>query len=436
MSWICPKCETENPDRLKVCEVCDSPRESSPVDELKSRLKEKYSGEAYRKLIQYHRNLLEAADKEDAGAQYQVGDWFFEQRSSGKSVKYDSIGVVWLKKAAEQGHTMAQYKLASCYEEGRGIFKSRDEAMKWYQEAAKKGDKVAMYKYSKLKYNNKTYEGVIKYRLSLLHSADNGNSDSQYQLAEWFSNHSSQSAYREEAVVWYTKAAEKGHAEAMYKLGDCYENGTGVIKYYNQAVEWYKKAANAGNENACLRLTKAYLNGYMVEKDVGEAVKWYELVGRGLNASELCIIGYSYDTGDTVPVNNSKAVEYYRKAAEMGNAEAQYRMGLHYEQGSGVDINITTAFYWYEKDASQENIHAKNCINRIQNPHEDDVIGWMIIYGAGLLGSYCFLNSIVDEGMLNNVIPSLSTFRDIILFGISCGVAWLVCTIMKKIQEL
>lgn len=26
MSWICSECETENPERLDCCEVCDSPR--------------------------------------------------------------------------------------------------------------------------------------------------------------------------------------------------------------------------------------------------------------------------------------------------------------------------------------------------------------------------------------------------------------------------
>ena len=57
MSWICPKCETENPDRLKVCEVCDSLRETP----LKDKLKEKYGEAAYRSFIKKHHDLLESA---------------------------------------------------------------------------------------------------------------------------------------------------------------------------------------------------------------------------------------------------------------------------------------------------------------------------------------------------------------------------------------
>ena len=37
MSWICSKCETENPDRLNVCEVCDSPRELTSLDKTRKK---------------------------------------------------------------------------------------------------------------------------------------------------------------------------------------------------------------------------------------------------------------------------------------------------------------------------------------------------------------------------------------------------------------
>ena len=75
MSWICPKCETENPDRLKVCEVCDSPREASSKDKLK----EKYSEAAYRSFIRHHHDLLESADNGDKNAQYQESTSYHQQ---------------------------------------------------------------------------------------------------------------------------------------------------------------------------------------------------------------------------------------------------------------------------------------------------------------------------------------------------------------------
>ena len=363
MSWICPKCETENPDRLKVCEVCDSPREITPVELLKKKLKEKYSEAAYKTFIRYHYELLASADKGNSVDQYKVGEWFFNKYSA----DYYKIAAIWFLKAAKKGHLYAQAKLALCYEEGYGVPKDKNAAIKWYREAANKGDETARSKYLKLKYASKTYETVIRYRMLLLVAADNGNHNSQYQLGEWFSCHNSQSSYREEAFFWFEKAAKSGHGDAMLKLGECYENGTGVYSNYNEAIKWYKKAARSGNDSAQLRLVKAYLYGNMVAKNVGEAIRWYELLGRGLNAADLCNIGYAYDTGDTVSMNKTKAVEYYRQAAEKGDLVAQYNLGVCYENGNGVSRDINAAKYWYEKSAGQGYSQAQQCVSRVHS---------------------------------------------------------------------
>ena len=403
MSWICPKCETENPDRLKVCEVCDSPRENSPEDELKSRLKKKYSDAAYKSFIRYHYALLASADQGYSNDQYQVGEWFFKRYSA----DCYKIAATWFLAAAKQGHVAAQMKLASCYEEGYGVPKDTEVAIKWYKEAANKGDLTARKRYLELKYASKTYEVVIRYRMALLLGADYGNRNSQYQLGEWFNSHNSQSSYREEAFSWYEKAAKSGHGEAMLKLGECYENGTGVYSNYKEAIKWYRKAAKGGNESAQLRLAKAYLYGNMVTKDVGEALKWYNKFGKGIDGADLCNIGYAYDIGDTVSVNKSKAVEYYRQAAEKGDSVAQYNMGVCYENGNGVSCDINVAKYWYEKAAEQGYSQAQQCVSRIsskiQSEKRENKISKIITYIIlgpifGLVG-YSFLKAFPEWGI-------------------------------------
>ena len=406
MSWICPKCETENPDRLKICEVCDSPRESSPVDKLKEKLKEKYSDDAYKSFIRYHYSLLASADQGNSVDQYKVGEWFFNKYSA----DCYKIAAIWFLAAAKQGNMAAQSKLALCYEEGYGVPKAKDAAIKWYNEAANKGGITARQRYLKLKYAGKIYEAVVRYRIELLWAADNGNRNSQYQLGEWFSCHNGQSSYREEAFSWYEKAAKSGQGDAMLKLGECYENGIGVYSNYSEAIKWYKKAAKGGNDSARLRLAKAYLYGGMVTKNVEEALKWYGLVGRGLNGADLYRIGYAYDKGDTISMNKTKAVEYYRQAAEKGNTEAQYSLGVCYEKGIGVSCDKNVARYWYMKAAehghtqAQQNVYrlssntqAKQGANGPQKPSppkkEDSTANLIIsfIFGTiyGLMGYYC-----------------------------------------------
>lgn len=365
MTWICPKCETENPDRLKVCEVCDSPRESSPADKLKEKLKKKYFDIAYRNLIRYHYGLLDSADKGNANAQYSVAEWFFARGNNGVSDKNSSIAVYWYSKAANKGHINAQIKLALCYEEGRGIVHDKEESMKWYKKAADQGDDDALKKYIKLKYNSKAYEQVIKYRLGVLSTADRGNNDSQFSLGEWFRTYNFHATYREEAFAWYTKAAKNGHVEAMYRLGECYETGFGVYSNITVALDWYKKAARSGCKKACLKLGEDYLFGRNTTKDVAESVKWFKMAGDDISGETFCTIGNAFQVGDSVPIDMAKAIEYYKKAADKGNMVAQYNLGICFENGNGVEKDILIAKYWYEKAFKQGYSKAQPRVARI-----------------------------------------------------------------------
>ena len=56
--------------------------------------------------------------------------------------------VYWYQKAAEQGHTSAQYNLAHCYEEGRGVPRNPERAFLYYRLAAESGDTYAQRKLS------------------------------------------------------------------------------------------------------------------------------------------------------------------------------------------------------------------------------------------------------------------------------------------------
>lgn len=47
--------------------------------------------------------------------------------------------VKYFRKAADQGHTWAQYMLGSCYEDGDGVIQDYIEAAKWYKKAADQG---------------------------------------------------------------------------------------------------------------------------------------------------------------------------------------------------------------------------------------------------------------------------------------------------------
>ena len=86
------------------------------------------------------RKLIEA-NKGDWFAQYKVALYYETNQDEKSSVK-------WYRKAAEQGHSSAQFNLGVCYQQGYGVEVDSKEAVKWYRKAAEQGHRDGQYKLS------------------------------------------------------------------------------------------------------------------------------------------------------------------------------------------------------------------------------------------------------------------------------------------------
>ena len=161
MSWICPKCETENPDTMEVCEVCLYYRdknfhtlldEENPqanwYNKVISFEKEtpdyvyilsKYRDSMYKTIRKYAPYLLISADKGNPDSQFKLGVLFI----SHWNLEYREKAFVWFARSANQGNGEAMEKLAFCYEYGIGTGKDINEAKKWYERAFNKGCEIA-----------------------------------------------------------------------------------------------------------------------------------------------------------------------------------------------------------------------------------------------------------------------------------------------------
>ena len=134
----------------------------------------------------------------------------------GEGVPQDyAEAVTWYRKAAEQGHSIAQYRLGFMYFEGQGVPRDHVEAAKWLRKAADQGLAVA------------------QYTLGIMYVEGEGVPQDYAQ-----------------ALRWLRKAAEQGNADAQYNLGVTYGEGRGVPQDYIRAYIWLSLAAAQGHENA------------------------------------------------------------------------------------------------------------------------------------------------------------------------------------------
>lgn len=124
----------------------------------------------------------------------------------------------WFRKAAEQGHARACFKIGWMYEHGEAVPKDKYKAAKWF-----------------------------------LKGAEQGHAKSQVRLAqlldakEVFLNDIESIVDEEvEAAKWYQKAAAQGNGLAQMRIGDKYYYGIGVPQNDVEAYAWFLLAKTRG----------------------------------------------------------------------------------------------------------------------------------------------------------------------------------------------
>lgn len=192
----------------------------------------------------------------------------------------------WFEKAALQGNSFAEGRLADLYEEGSGVQKNLKLAADWRERSARRGNIEAQRKLGRMYLRG---EGVAQnYSLAqnwLQQAADGGDPEAAYLLSHMYRHGLGSQRDPDLASNWLAKSAERGYleairllhaveafglhydkslskealhrlaadgdADAQYQLGLHYESGSGgETKDLNQAIEWFRRAAAQGNEPA------------------------------------------------------------------------------------------------------------------------------------------------------------------------------------------
>ena len=325
------------------------------------------------------------AEQGNVLAQYEYGCILF-----GNGKRKEAMEL--FRKAADQGHAIAQCKFAYALQQGDIVQKDDEEAIKLYLKAAKQGyiwgqleiGKALCYgqfgiiknldegkkllNLTSLQGDTESYyhlnvvlmmeKGDIKSEKDFLNfhfaAAQQGYAESQYfyALALWYSMEDDINA-KKEALKWIRKAAEQGYADAQYFLADLLSTGNEVIQLTKnelQANEWFQKAAEQGHATA--EESWAWvLKEKGAEQSKVEAVKWFRKAAeQGVINAKNCV-GTALKNGEGVEQNKKEALEWFLEAAEQGNKYAQYNYANALYNGEGIDKDEARATEWYYKAA-------------------------------------------------------------------------------------
>ena len=324
-------------------------------------------------------SLAQNADKSNAEIQFIIG-WCYRY---GQGVEANSkVATKWLRKAAEQGNSDAQYEygksLAVLFDDRLRKTEER-EGVDWLRKASNDGYAEAQYYlgYYLLWYHD-TREDIsdsisVEGIRWLRQAAEQDHVKAQELLAYSYWAGDGVEANDTEAAKWYRAAAEQGSAEAQYGLGRCYEQGRGVDVNLDRARRWYFKAADQGYKYAQYKIGCLYLYGEGISQDDREAMKWFRKAAGQGDANAKYNVGWMYEHGRGVVRDDVEAVKWYRSAADQGDSEAQCSLGVMCHAGSGIEHNDDEAMKWFRMSAEQGNARAQCCI------------GWMCENGFGIV---------------------------------------------------
>jgi TPR repeat protein len=261
------------------------------------------------------RNALRGADPE-------VQEALGISRIIDENMDLDSLGLDYIRNAAEGGSPEALAVLGRCYERGIQVRPDPVTAAFFYIRAIRMdAPKAGVLLWSLLQKR----ESVP----ALKSEAHAGNDTARYcwaalrglgfdgvlmQHDAFLTDH--------QAVQFLDSAAGHGHLQAMIELGLCYYGGRWVAQNQPRAFSLWQQAAAMGSREAEVRLAAVTIQSGGSEENLERCV---ELLRRAVRDGSLLAetaLGYCYETGRGVAVSATEAARLYRSGARRGSQDA------------------------------------------------------------------------------------------------------------------
>ncbi len=181
--------------------------------------------------------------------------------------------------------------------------------------------------------------------------AETGDAESAATLGWFFESRPGGTPDFAVAASWYRRAIELKHPFATNNLGALYYDGRGVPANHAEALRLYRQAAEAGYAIAQYNLALMLGQGRGTERDIPGMLDWLrKSAAQGYARAQAQLGRFTLD-GIGVPKDPVEAGRLFRAAAEQGLPVAQYWYGHLISTGNGVTRDLAIAAEWILKAA-------------------------------------------------------------------------------------
>ena len=304
--------------------------------------------------------IIEAADNGYDEACTYLGNLFYDgnyvEQSYEKAVSY------W-KKAEERNNAEAQYLLAFCYANEKGVPANYNLARMLAEQSNQQG-------YPR----GARMLGHI-YRDGLGCPQDLDKAEVYYKLAVERSDYASEvllgNLYEdkkdyETSFIYYSLAADRGNATGMYYVAWAYRTGKGVSEDQEKAVEWFFRAIEAGHKRSKEDVSWSIQQIEDLDQRLQLNIRAFELgcynVAVRLYWAYSCMVDYK-NRGDLKDVE--KAFYYVQKGAENDDPIAEVTLARAYST-----VICNDRFDGKYNDSALTIEHCKKIINKRKKDKE------------------------------------------------------------------
>jgi|GEM_PF-645920 len=319
----------------------------------------------------------------------------------GRGVEQDNEkALYWLRKASDIGNSNAQVNLGDMLLKGVGIESDSEASLKLYISAANRGNldarsRVALLSGNNLddlvqtelkeQFHNLAVNGGAKAKLNYANllmkhifswddkveafrwfkaSADQGNSEGQYQTAVMYRDGFGVKKNDFESQKYFEFSGNNGNIRAMQYLGDAYLNGK-IEHDEKKSFEWHFKAAECGNSTSQYQVATMYRDGTGTEKDNDASEKWFKRSTYSGLANFISLLADTYSRGMHIAKDDDAASKWYSLSADSGNANALYQIGMINVNGLLGQINIKNGLSFLYAAAERNDVRAMNMLGKI-----------------------------------------------------------------------
>jgi TPR repeat protein len=272
--------------------------------------------------------------RQDAEAQGCVqAMWHLGQASWAKGDKDGAF--LWLKRAADSGHSLAPHDVALLYRNGHGVAQSPKDAWKYWALGASRGDPQAFLELACCYlFGYGTKRDPEKFKSFATKAAEAGNVEAPYYISLEYKEGGTLPRNDAEAARWLRMGVERGDPRAQGLLGEHLVRGEGGFP--QDVVEGKRlllQSADGGYVAAQLTLASCFEHGLFGDApDVDAALHWYRRAAEeGHDAQAQRMLGELLDASDP-----KQSAMWYARAAEQGLAHAQRALAGAHSRGRGV----------------------------------------------------------------------------------------------------